>query len=109
MYRKTVKKQKSPFRSVSKNEETVCVQLPHGRGIFRSAVVRLAETTGNLQPDSDKAPRTYFSNEVENSQEVQKMELNEVYVCSDSKSKGDADDLSDAPRFSGSKRKALCR
>lgn len=45
--RKTSKKWEGMFQFVSKDGETVCVQLPHVQRILRSTVVEPAQTVGN--------------------------------------------------------------
>ena len=48
VYRKTSSTWEGPFRFISKEGETVCVQLPRGRKIFRSNVVKpFKQSTSN--------------------------------------------------------------
>lgn len=52
VFRETSKTWQGPFKFVSKDGDTVVVQLPHGRQIFRSHVVKTVPT-GDIRPSQD--------------------------------------------------------
>ena len=52
VFRETTKKWEGPYKFVNKFGETVTVQLPQGRRIFRSHVVRPVKNTDDIKLDS---------------------------------------------------------
>ena len=64
VYRNTTKSWEGPYKFIDKEGETVCVQLPHGRRIFRSKAVKPAPVPNieNLQVQYHIDEETVFSN-----------------------------------------------
>jgi len=56
VFRDTSNTWEGPFKFVSKDGETVCVQLPHGRRIFRSHVVKTVKDDSELTTMDESTP-----------------------------------------------------